>query len=396
MIPACKIDIFCREEDRALFETIAEDQRLSSSVFNITIGEISNAVDVYQERGVPDIVILSVVRGTDDVFQYLDILADYCEPGTKIILYGAVNDIGIYRELLAVGVHDYLTLPLDGSAILGCISRIFVKDRSRSSGKIVAIFGARGGVGTSTVAQNLAWAVSQSEKMTTILCDLDMAFGTGKLALDIDSDQDINSVLAQPERLDEALLSTLLVNVNDRLRLLGNTPNLSNTAMKEPAAVPPLFESLKKLALATVLDLPHEWSESVRQILLAADTVVIVTTPDLANMSSTNNLLIWLRGRRSGDTVSVVLNKLGAPKRKEVTVNDFKKAMDISALTTIDYSVALFSSAFETGKPIIAINPNHNIARCYRSLAAELWPQTRTQQKKKSLFLSLLEKVSKK
>ncbi len=165
----------------------------------------------------PNVLVVETEGGRDAVLAELAHLANVCDPSTKVIVIGHVNDVVLYRELIRSGVSEYLVAPLGPLHIIEAIGALYADPKAGQIGRIFAFVGAKGGVGSSTIAHNVGWLFSRKLMIDTVITDLDLAFGTAGLNFNIDAAQGIAEALGQPERVDQTLLDRLLAKAGDRL-----------------------------------------------------------------------------------------------------------------------------------------------------------------------------------
>ena len=149
----------------------------------------------------------------------LDRLAECCDAGTKVVVIGHTNDVVLYRELLKRGVSEYLIAPIAPLQLIESLSNLYNNPETDPVGNVIAFIGAKGGVGSSTVCHNAAWAMSEILKSNVVVADLDLAFGTTGLDFNQDPVQGIAEALQSPERLDEVLLDRLLTKCSEHLSI---------------------------------------------------------------------------------------------------------------------------------------------------------------------------------
>jgi len=219
------------------------------------------------------------------------------------------------------------------------------------TGRVAAFFGAKGGVGSSTIAHNIAWALSTAHAQETALVDLDASWGTTGLDFNYDNVQGLEEALASPDRLDETLLDRIMLRHTEKLSLLPASASLNNAGMENAEAFQAIVEGIRKISPMSILDLPHYWTEWTSKVLVGADDVVITATPDLANLRNTKNLMEFLKAERPNDAPPIlILNKTGVPKTPEIPVKDFAAALGIEPSLVLPYEPVLYAQAANDGK----------------------------------------------
>jgi pilus assembly protein CpaE len=231
---------------------------------------------------------------------------------------------------MARGVSDYLIAPVTPVQLVRSIGELFTDPDAPFVGKSVSVIGAKGGVGASTLAHNLAWAMSENASVNTSLIDLDLSFGTTALDFNHETGQTVVDALLAPERADDAVISRLLTKATDRLSLFTAPASLSQIVDVEPAAYAKVIDGVRRLMPYVVLDLPHGWTSWLSQTLIGSDEVVLVCQPDLASLRNGKNIIDTLNAKRPNDAPPrLVINMSGVPKRPEIPMKDFSAAIGI-------------------------------------------------------------------
>src|SRR6202043_1844603 len=201
---------FCETvETAAAVRSAGEDRRLGKAHLTIQMGGVAAAIEVYRTVPTPNVIILEP-EGRSDILAGLDQLATVCDAGTRVVVIGNVNDAAPYRELVRRGVNDYVIGPVDTLGVGRSICSLFSASEAVTVGRIIAVVGAKGGVGSSTVAHNVAWAIARDLALDSVVIDLDLAVGTAGLDYNKDPLQGIANAVFSPDRPDTAFMDRLL------------------------------------------------------------------------------------------------------------------------------------------------------------------------------------------
>jgi pilus assembly protein CpaE len=340
-------------------------------------------------------VIEAEGRG-DSILAGLDALSEVCDPGSRVIVLGRVNDVILYRELIRRGVSDYLIAPLGTIDVVRAICGLFSSPQAKPVGRIIAVTGAKGGVGASTVAHNIAWAIARDLALDAVVTDLDLAFGTAGLDYNQDPPQGIADAVFSPDRIDTNFVDRLLAKCTDHLSLLAAPATLDRVYDFGAEAFDPVFDALRATVPCIVLDVPHLWSGWSRRALIGADDILIVAAPDLANLRNAKNIVDLMKTARPNDRRPMYcLNQVGIPKRPEIKPTDFAKALDDEPIATIPFDPQMFGTAANNGQMIAEISATHRTAETFRHLAQVLTGRTEVKKSRSSLLTPLLEKMRK-
>src|SRR6202165_3541463 len=205
--PRVSVQAFCETvETAAAVQSAGEDRRLAKAHLKIQMGGMAAAIEAYRTAPTPNVIILET-EGRSDILTGLDQLATVCDSGTRVVVIGRINDVMLYRELVRRGVSDYVIAPVNALDVVRSICSLFSAPEAKAVGRIIAIVGAKGGVGASTIAHNVAWAIARDLALDSVVADLDLAFGTAGLDYNQDPPQSIADAVFSPDRVDTAFRS---------------------------------------------------------------------------------------------------------------------------------------------------------------------------------------------
>ncbi|WP_346767236.1 AAA family ATPase [Enterovirga aerilata] len=371
-LPRITIQAFC--ETPGVVEAIsaaASDRRMQKAHLKVQMGGAPAAVEAYRHNPTPNVIVLEFQGDRTGILSSLDQLSTVCDAGTKVLVIGHVNDVVLYRELMRRGVSEYLIAPIQVLDFIQAASELFAMPGAEPLGRTIAVAGAKGGVGSSTIAHNLAWAVAKSLSTQTVVVDLDIAFGTAGLDFNQDPPQGVSEAVFAPDRLDANLVDRLLSRCSDNLSLLAAPAMLDRTTDLSETAVDGLVDILRNSIPTIVLDIPHTWNAWARRLLVSSDEIVLVATPDLASLRNVKNLYDLLKSARPNDQKPrVILNQVGLPKRPEIGAADFAKAIGADLAAILPFDAALFGTASNNGQMIAEVQPSSKTAEIFTSLAA--------------------------
>ena len=228
-VPRISIHAFCEFPDTgAALQRIGTDRRLSKAHLAVQLGGIAAAVEHYTGQVTPNLLIVETKLHGEEALGELDRLAEVCDPATKVVVVGRVNDVELYRELMRRGASEYLVAPLTPLQLIETISGLYLDPGASPIGRVMAFVGARGGAGSSTLAHNVGWCIAEELHINTTVVDFDLPFGTMGLDFNEEATQGVADALSAPERLDDVLLDRLLIKRGEHLSLF--------TAPRHPGA----------------------------------------------------------------------------------------------------------------------------------------------------------------
>jgi len=395
--PRVSVQAFCETvESAAAVQSAGEDRRLAKAHVKIQMGGIAAAAEAYRNSPTPNVIVIETDARATDILGGLDELAAVCDSGTRVIVMGRVNDVTLYRELTRRGVSEYLITPIGPIDVVRAICNLFSAPDAKPVGRIVAVVGAKGGVGASTVAHNIAWSIGRDLTLDSVVADLDLAFGTAGLDYNQDPPQGIADAAFSPDRVDTAFVDRLLSKCSDHLSLLAAPATLDRVYDFGAEAFDSILDSLRASIPCVVLDVPHQWVGWTKRLLISADNILVVAAPDLANLRNAKNLLDLLRTSRPNDhRPHYCLNMVGVPKRPEITPVDFAKALDCQPVAAIPFEPALFGPAANNGQMIAEVSAGHKTAEMFRQMAQTLTGRIETKRPTGGLLSPLLNRLKK-
>ncbi|MGN6573427.1 MAG: AAA family ATPase [Pseudolabrys sp.] len=396
--PRVSVQAFCETvETAAAVQAAGEDRRLAKAHVKIQMGGIAAAIEAYRASATPNVIVIEADTRAEEILGGLDQLAEVCDAGTRVVVIGRINDVTLYRELTRRGVSDYMISPVGTLDVVRSICGLYSAPDAKPVGRIVAVVGAKGGVGASTIAHNIAYAIGGDFGVDSVVADLDLPFGTAGLDYNQDPPQGIADAVFSPDRIDGGFVDRLLSKCTDHLSLLAAPATLDRVYDFGAEAFDAIIDTLRNSVPCIVLDVPHVWSGWTRRLLVGADDILIVAAPDLANLRNAKNMVDLLRVARPNDRHPYYcLNQVGVPKRPEITPADFAKALEDQPLASIPFEPQLFGTAANNGQMIAEVSASHKTAEMLRQLAQVLTGRAEAKRARSSLLTPLLAKLRKK
>jgi len=393
-LPRISIQAFCESAEVAgvIADAIA-DRRLAKTHAKIQMGGIPAAIEAFRESPTPNLILLETFAPREMLFQQLDNLSTYCDSDTKVIVIGQENDIVLYRELIAHGISDYIVAPVDLLTLIGQLSLLYTSKKSQALGRSICVIGAKGGVGASTIAHNLAWSITRTNKLQSIIVDFDLPFGTAALDFNQDPPQGLADAVYSPDRIDETFVDRLLTKCGDTLSILAAPATLDRPYDLSETAFDAIVDILRATTPAIILDMPHQWTAWSRRVMMMADELIIVAAPDLASLRNTKILIDALKNlRRNDHSPRVILNMTGVPRRPEISATDFFKAVETSDSLILPFDSKLFGIAANNGQMIEEIDPNAKIVELLSDLGCAIMGRP-VHQSGKNILNTLLARL---
>ena len=323
-------------------------------------GGLRNAVQSLSVSASPNILFVDLSESADPLND-INALAEVCEPGTVVIASGQVNDVRLYRDLVASGIHDYLLKPFSVDQLRDTLTHaqtILAGPRGEAQVErphvMTAVIGVRGGVGASTIATSLAWLMGDKGGRSTALLDLDIHFGTGALALDLEPGRGLTDAIENPSRIDGLFIERAMVRANEKLCVLSAEAPLNQPLLNDGSAFFQLQEELRNAFESTVLDLPR--AMLIQHPHLVQDLHVAIVTVEftLAATRDAIRVLSWLKANAPQAKVLVVANRVPAGAQ-EISRKDFEQSIERSVDLVIPFEPKAAAQAAKLGQPFAKV-----------------------------------------
>ena len=383
-----------KKPDREGIIAILQDQptldRVQGSIRDLQLDDeltleptLESALRKIREGSAPRILVLDLSESTSPIAE-LSAARSVGGSDLKVLALGTVNDVSLFRDLLAAGASDYLVKPLSREALaLGLEKQKATTGGGPGSGlgQIVAFIGSRGGVGTTTTAVGCAWLLSDKNKENTALVDLDLHFGTVALNLDADPGTGLSEALEQPSRIDALFVDRAMVKASDTLRILASEAAVGETLMIDAGAIDVLLYELRRKFTWIVIDLPRWVTPTQRLVLAAASRVVIVCERSLAGLRDTIRLQTLLR--EHAPQAQVMMVDAGASgERATVGKAEFEKAIGKTLDATVSHDAKSAAAATNAGQPLPLVAPRSPVVRELEQFIAAIGGTVEAQKRK--------------
>jgi len=350
----------CDETTAEVLRPIAVE--LGWSPEKVNKGGLRNAVQTLSVSASPNILFVDLSESGDPLND-INALAEVCEPGTIVIATGQVNDVRLYRDLVASGIHDYLLKPLNPDALRDTFAQAqtalnapkLADPANERPHCAVAVIGTRGGCGASTIATSLAWLVSEKHSRTTALLDLDVHFGTGALALDLEPGRGLTDAIENPSRIDGLFIERAMVKASERLAVLSAEAPINSPVMSDGAAFYQLQEEMRGAFECTVVDLPRGMLVNHPHLITDVQVAVLVTELTLAAARDAIRILSWFKSNAPQTQVIIVANRVQPQAMLEISRKDFEGSIERKIDFVLPWEQKIASQAAKLGKPFAEV-----------------------------------------
>ena len=352
----------CDEETADLVRSVAVEHGWSPEKVNK--GGLRNAVQSLSVSASPNILFVDLSESGDPLND-INALAEVCEPGTVVIAAGQVNDVRLYRDLVASGIQDYLLKPFTADHLRDAFAHAQVTLTGPRGNEPVAdrphvtcgVIGVRGGVGASTIASSLAWMLGDKAGRSTALLDLDVHFGTGALALDLEPGRGLTDAIENPSRIDGLFIERAMVRASEKLSVLSAEAPINQPMLSDGSAFFQLQEELRNAFEAVVMDLPRQMLINHPHLVQDMHVAVVVVELTLASTRDTIRILSWLKANAPQSRVIIVANKSQAAGAQEVSRKDFEQSIERGIDILLPFDAKATAQAAKLGQPLGKIAP---------------------------------------
>ena len=367
----------CDETTAEAIRPIATEMGWSPEKVNK--GGLRNAVQSLSVSASPQILFVDLAESGDPLGD-INSLAEVCEPGTVVIASGQVNDVRLYRDLVASGIQDYLLKPLSPDMLREAFSHAqavlnapkVVEGAVDRPHYAVAVIGTRGGTGASTIAASLAWLMSEKQQRTTAMLDLDVHFGTGALALDLEPGRGLTDAIENPSRIDGLFIERAMVRASDKLSILSAEAPINSPIVTDGSAFFQLQEEMRAAFECTVVDLPRNMLVAHPHLVSDMQCALIVTELTLAAARDTIRILSWIKANAPHLMVLVLANRVHPGQQLEITRKDFENSIERKVDFIVPFDQKLAAQAAKLGKPLAEAGKGSKTVAPIAQLASRL------------------------
>lgn len=355
---------------RDAVNALNEDRLFLRSTVSVSDGGMTGALDYLSSRSTPELLIVETQSQGDALFAELNGLADLCQPGTRVIIVGAENDINLFKTLIDQGISQYFVSTVTPDELKAAIVDAFADKSAQAKSRTIAFAGLRGGVGSSVLAHNVGNELANLYDEDVIIVDLDIPFGTAALSYNVQPQQTVADALSQAGSIDEALLMRYLESGGKNVSLLCAPGHLNSGVEINTNSLEMVLNVVKQMASYVILDVPHMWNAWTQDILVDADETVIVGVPDLYNLRDGKNMIEFLSPNRGVEAPTrLVLNKMGESKKGELPEKEFKEVLGMAPALSIPFDDDTFAAAMNNGEMLRKVSAKSKATQSVEALA---------------------------
>ena len=405
LLPGSGVAVYSKDKDTVeSAQALKTDWRFARVDLQIQDGDIETAIAVYQDAPSPDLIIVQTDTVDESFTGRLEALAAHCSEGTAAIVIGPKNDVYLYRRMIEMGISDYLVKPVETNILAEVIAKVVIEKIGVTGSRLIAFVGAKGGVGTSVIAQSLAWAVSETLGQKTILLDGSGGWSTLGVGMGFDPSTTLAEAVKAAEKQDEDSIARMIFKAGEQLNVLSS----GGDAMLEQSFSPAQYERLLDMLMVkypvVLVDLSASASDLKNAVLARANQVVLVSTATLSALRLARSLLQEIKEIRgdSTDGIEMVMNMQGLAPANEVPKGDIEKAMEFTPAAFLPFDPKLFIGNESEGKKLIddkagnALVHNILLPVLQKVLAVDVDGMQVADEPRKTGIASLIAKMTKK
>ncbi len=322
-------------------------------------------------------------------------VTEICRSGADVIVLGDRDDLGTYRALRQAGALEYFAFPISAEEVMEAQRVTPANDPAPVAAPAralsIGVIGSNGGVGASTLAQNLAFfaAAPKGANGRTALIDADLRFGTQAVDLDCDDTPGLQEALSAPDRIDATFLTATMQRVSDTLSFYSHQSHGTQDITAMEAALPQLIPALGGAFDTVVFDLPRSSALQNPELLAELDVLILVIPTGYAGVNAASRLLSRIKAQAPKLRILPVLSELRPDAG--LTRKDVASGIGQDVVAVLPRSDAAMKRAQRAAKPLLTAQPRSPYARALAPLwtAVNAKPDTAQATARKSFFKRL-------
>lgn len=396
LLPEASIHFFVKDKTTSeIGKSLESDWRFARIDFTILDGGIEEAIAHYQDNRSADLVIIETDNIDESFTSKLDGLANVCMAGTGAIFIGPTNDVTLYRQLIEMGVSDYLVRPVEREDLVAVITKGLTSKIGTSESKLISVIGSKGGVGATTIAQLFSWGLTEKLGEKAVLMDCAGGWGVAPLTYHVDPVISLREAADVAQKGKADAMGDLLHKVTPNLSYLavGGDPLLSTTINGDGFEA--IIDRLMEKHPTVIVDLSLSPLPVRARAMARSHAIIVVTTPLLPSLRNTRMLLEQVSEMRDGNIpVELVVNHAGLAPGVEVSAKDIVEAMEITPAAVIPHDPKTFTLSEAEEKPVYEFKDAHSVINALLPLVSKVSGKTLTPENDKKpagpSFLSTL------
>jgi pilus assembly protein CpaE len=329
----------------------------------------------------PDVVVIAIEEPQIRALQTVEAMVDLL-PNSPVIGYSTVRDPNSMRKAMLAGVKDYLTAPVKEEDLINSINTVLAQEERRqarmsgemdepvAAGTVITVFGAKGGIGKTTISTNLATALVQKTNQSVVVLDLDTRFGDVAILMDIPVERSIADLAIPEEEITRELLQECIYTHNTGVAILPAPIRPTDWRNVHAGHIERIVNLLCQTHDYVILDTPGTFNDIVARALELATIVVLVATVDMAALKDTLLAIDMLRSWNfPQEKIKLVINATN--DASNVQPNEVKRMLGRDVFWSIPYDRNI-SSATQLGMPVVVAKPQSKASESIVGMAQAL------------------------
>jgi len=308
-------------------------------------------------------------------------------PSVPIIAVAEQTAVGYVQEVLLAGARAFITPPLNDADVIGAVTQLLQLESIRRSRQaqidintylhnceIIAVVSPKGGVGTTTIATNLALAIKERTEKGVVLVDGQGSLGDLETMLNLQADFSVGDILEYGDQVDGDLVVGVLTMHSSGLRVLTSSQKLEDADRVTPDLFDKILNILAQYNDVIVIDAGSIFESQTAAVLAKANKTLMVTTPEITSLRRCG--LFIRAAEESGfprEKVHLIVNRDEQPGG--LSLDDIGRTLNMQVLTAIPDDPGLVTYAINRGVPFVTSSPRSVAARRIQALAETLFPK---------------------
>jgi len=339
----------------------------------------------------PDVVVIAIEDPLIRALQTVEAMVDLL-PKSPVIGYSSVRDPNSMRKAMLAGVKDYLTAPVKEEDLINSIHTVLAQEERRqarisgemdepvAAGTVITVFGAKGGIGKTTIATNLATALVQKTNQSVVVLDLDTRFGDVAILMDIPVERSIADLAIPEDEIGREFLEECIYTHNTGVAILPAPIRPTDWRSVHAGHIERIVNLLCQTHDYVILDTPGTFNDIVARALELATMVVLVATVDMAALKDTLLAIDMLRSWNfPQEKIKLVINATN--DATNVQPNEVKRMLGRDVFWSIPYDRNI-SAATQLGMPVVVAKPQSKASESIVEMAQALSGVRQNQQVK--------------
>ncbi len=355
LLPTASVLVYAK--DRGLLDSasqLSDDWRFARVSSGVVEGDVDTAIESFKEKQSPDLVIIETDTTDEAFIARLEVLAEHCAEGTAAIIVGPVNDVYLYRKLVGMGVSDYLVRPIEKMVLADVIAKTLIDRMGTAGSRLVALMGAKGGVGTSVLAQALATGIASKKEQKTVLLDASGGWSYLSASMGTEPISTLADAAKTSQSDDEGAFNRILFSAAPNLSIVSSGGDVMLEEPVEAGEYEKLLDRLMGVYPHVIVDLSSASSTLKKTVLHRAHDIILISQPNLPGLRAARSIIQELKDLRGGegDEIKLVINMQGLFPANEVAKKDIEVALEAVPALFVPYDPKIFLVAESQGKKV--------------------------------------------